>query len=48
MYVYIADFRSHKVYENGLKSVKNKCNNMCENVYSIDIVNKARLLLNHI
>jgi hypothetical protein len=26
--MHITDFRLHKVYENGLKSVKNKCNNM--------------------
>jgi hypothetical protein len=27
---YMTDFRLHKVYENGLKSVKNKCNNWKE------------------
>jgi hypothetical protein len=27
VHVYMTDFRLHKVYENGLKSVKDKCNN---------------------
>jgi hypothetical protein len=29
--MYVTDFRLHNVYENGLKSVKNKCKNWKEN-----------------